>query len=338
MSFARAASGSGNASTCVASAPGSRPSQRHAAQQHIAAVACPVEQKRRLQAAPHPQPVEIEALEQARDVDAEITQEPVRHVAVQPVFHVHGTAPGKAHRPALVELVALGVTAEVVVVVEDEDPRLRAVQLAMEVRRRESADPAADDDEVVSLVECKRVLEALTLARQRVRDLEGARVRAAQPRERGRVVELAADLRHRESRQRPGHAERGDADVVYEIAPRDRARHAELAVGRGHGAVAPVRCGSIVSTSRRAGIPPSVCGITTGCSGHSCEQGRVRGSATTSLDAHLASTTSGFPFSTIYVASSEPLPLPTFFAPCFTPAGMNKTSPALSLIAPLPST
>jgi hypothetical protein len=94
-----------------------------------------------------------------------------------------------------VELVALGVTAEVVVVVEDEDPRLRAVQLAMEVRRREPADPAADDDEVVPLVECKRVLEALTLARQGVRDLEGARVRAAQPRERGRVVELAAVLR-----------------------------------------------------------------------------------------------------------------------------------------------
>jgi hypothetical protein len=47
--------------------------QRHAAQQHIAAVACPVEQKRRLQAALHSQPVEIEALEQPRDVDTEIT-------------------------------------------------------------------------------------------------------------------------------------------------------------------------------------------------------------------------------------------------------------------------
>ncbi|HMG18845.1 MAG TPA: hypothetical protein VK573_08985, partial [Gemmatimonadales bacterium] len=29
--------------------------------------------------------------------------------------------------------------------------------------------------------------------------------------------------------------------------------------------------------------------------------------------AHLTSTTSGFPFSTIYVASSAALPLPTFF-------------------------
>ena len=57
-----------------------------------------------------------------------------------------------------------------------------------------------------------------------------------------------------------------------------------------------------------------------------------------SADDHLAITTRGFPFSTIYVASSEPLPLPTFFAPCFTPAGMNRTSPALSLTAPLPST
>ena len=46
------------------------------------------------------------------------------------------------------ELVPLGVTAEVVVVVEDEDPRLRALQLAVEVRRRESAYPATDDDQV----------------------------------------------------------------------------------------------------------------------------------------------------------------------------------------------
>ena len=58
----------------------------------------------------------------------------------------------------------------------------------------------------------------------------------------------------------------------------------------------------------------------------------------TSPGAHLTSTTSGFPFSTIYVASSAALTLPTFFAAWIVPAGMNKTSPALSVTGGLPST
>ena len=57
----------------------------------------------------------------------------------------------------------------------------------------------------------------------------------------------------------------------------------------------------------------------------------------TSPGAHLPSTTSGFPFSTIYVASSAALPLPTFFAAWIVPAGMNRTSPALSVTGGLPS-
>jgi hypothetical protein len=53
--------------------------------------------------------------------------------------------------------------------------------------------------------------------------------------------------------------------------------------------------------------------------------------------AHLANVRSGFPFSTIYVASSAPIPLPTFFAEWMVPAGMNNTSPALSVTGGLPS-
>ena len=59
--------------------------------------------------------------------------------------------------------------------------------------------------------------------------------------------------------------------------------------------------------------------------------------STPPLSAHLARTTSGLPFSTIYVASSAPLPLPTFFAEGTTPAGINKTSPALSVTGGCPS-
>ena len=72
----------------------------------------------------------------------------------------------------MVELVALGVAAEVVVVVEDQDPRLRAVQLAMEVRGCEPADATADHDQVVSFVEQFRVVEMAALAGEGVRYLE----------------------------------------------------------------------------------------------------------------------------------------------------------------------
>src|SRR5215204_1846460 len=53
--------------------------------------------------------------------------------------------------------------------------------------------------------------------------------------------------------------------------------------------------------------------------------------------AHSTSTTSGFPFSTTYVASSAALPVPTFFTAWIVSAGTKKTSPALSVVGGLPS-
>src|SRR5262245_22774940 len=75
--------------------------------------------------------------------------------------------------------------------------------------------------------------------------------------------------------------------------------------------------------SRASWLPGQRCSATT--------RGHLTG-------AHLTSSTSGFPFSTIYVASSAPLPVPTFLAAWIVPAGMNKTSPALSVTDGLPST
>ena len=46
---------------------------------------------------------------------------------------------------------------------------------------------------------------------------------------------------------------------------------------------------------------------------------------------HVAGTTSGFPFSATYVASSAALPLPMFFTAWIASAGMNNTSPALTV-------
>ena len=60
-------------------------------------------------------------------------------------------AVGDPQLAAGTELVALGVAAEVVVVVEDQHARLRAGARAVEIRGGEAADAAADDDEVVGL-------------------------------------------------------------------------------------------------------------------------------------------------------------------------------------------
>ena len=208
----------------------------HAAQQHVAAVARLVEEERGLQAVLRAQPVELVVLAQARDVDAELADQPVHNLAELGVFQVDGPAPGEAHRPALVELVALRVAAEVVVVVEDQDPRAGAVELAIVVRGRQAADPAADHHEVVRLVEHARIVEALSLARERVRDLESARVRAAQSRERRRIVRRAIRSVVGERRPWQCEAEPRKSDVMDEVAPGDAAMHAESAVGGVHGA------------------------------------------------------------------------------------------------------
>ena len=55
------------------------------------------------------------------------------------------------------ELVALGVSAEVVVIVEDEDACFCACCLAIEVRRCQAADAAADNNQIVGLAGVDRL-------------------------------------------------------------------------------------------------------------------------------------------------------------------------------------
>ena len=153
MSFARASSESGKASTCSASSFGARLSSVTPRSITSRPYRASLKSNAGLSASREPKPVEVEILAQARDVDAEVAEEAERLRAVLRVLDVHGAAPGEAHRSALVKFVALGVAAEVVVIVEDQYPRLRAVALAVKVRGREPADTAANHDEVVSLVE-----------------------------------------------------------------------------------------------------------------------------------------------------------------------------------------
>src|SRR6185295_540213 len=88
---------------------------------------------------------------------------------------------------AVAELVSLGVPAEVVVIVEDQDVRAGADCLPEEIRRGETAHPAADDDEIVALSSVLGVNPRLRVS-QRVSDLERPRVAAAHPGPRRRVV------------------------------------------------------------------------------------------------------------------------------------------------------
>jgi hypothetical protein len=71
------------------------------------------------------------------------------------------------------QLIAFGVASEVVVVVENQDPRIR-IFTAIEVRGREPTDASTDDHEVVDV--CVRLLDgspiAPTFQRESVGDLE----------------------------------------------------------------------------------------------------------------------------------------------------------------------
>src|SRR5262249_23687748 len=142
---------------------------------------------------------------------------------------------------ARTKLVALGVAAEVVVVVEDEDAGAGTGAGTVEVRCGQTADAAADDDEIVRFAGVDR------LARRGPepavancgRDMDRSVVAAAQARQRRRVVagavlgELGADSVRWDETAKPGGPDQpadADGDTVQEIAPGYRPIHAEVAV------------------------------------------------------------------------------------------------------------
>src|SRR5262249_27100183 len=88
-----------------------------------------------------------------RYVDTEIGQEPTGHLGPLRARRIDRLAAAIADHQAAIdrELVALGVTAEIVVIVEHEDARLRPHSTAVEPCGREPADAAADHDQVITL-------------------------------------------------------------------------------------------------------------------------------------------------------------------------------------------
>ena len=125
------------------------------------------------------------------------------------------------------ELVALGVAAEIVVVLDDQDLRRVAMRLAVEPGRGKAADAAADHHEIVFLLDrLAGEVEFLALARQPVRHLEGAGMAAAQPGQRRRVVARGVGAKLVERRQAGSDRQ---CRPAQEIAPRDR-RHVQPSV------------------------------------------------------------------------------------------------------------
>jgi hypothetical protein len=131
------------------------------------------------------------------------------------------------------ELVPLGVASEVVVVIEDEDTSVVSHGLAVEVGGRETGDASSHNDEVVALVRVEPVLPHLSVT-HRMRDLPRAVV-ASPKAGRGRGVAIRSEESHR-----PSHGARekapayGDPDPVQEVAARNGAVHAEVAIAPIH--------------------------------------------------------------------------------------------------------
>jgi hypothetical protein len=144
---------------------------------------------------------------------------------------------------AVPELVALGMTPEVVVVVEEENPRAGAHRFAELERRRQTAEPGANDHEVERLSGRDGAEGPTLLVAEPVRDLERPVVASAHAGESGRVVARVL-LRERpaaeglESRAQLGSEERArdsDGGAVEKVPPGDgvvHGRHAKRAYPR----------------------------------------------------------------------------------------------------------
>jgi hypothetical protein len=109
------------------------------------------------------------------------------------VFLFPGSEPGQG--PSIeqegsttyLKLVALGVSAEVVVIVQDQYSSAGGSSRAIEVRCRQSADSATHDDQVIHLVRIRARLWLATIA-QGVCILERARMAASQAGQQRRVI------------------------------------------------------------------------------------------------------------------------------------------------------
>lgn len=159
-------------------------------------------------------------------IDAELRQQPLWNGCVRPrAVDLQGAAVHQVQPAAELKLVALGMTAEVIVIIQDQNSGGGASPFAKKMRRGQPADATPHDHEVVRFtgVGCSAGPAAIP---QRVRLFERTRVAAAHPRECRRVI-ISGILRfdglgrgspEQRTRQRCG---RGDERSLQKITPRN---------------------------------------------------------------------------------------------------------------------
>ncbi len=100
-----------------------------------------------------------------------------------------GSAVAEQQPPVDPEFIALGVPAEIVVIVEDQNARSGAVRLAIKPRRRQSADAAADHDQIETLLDrAPGDVEGAALATDLMGDLERTGMAAPQTGQHRRII------------------------------------------------------------------------------------------------------------------------------------------------------
>ena len=186
--------------------------------------------------------------------------------------HVGGAAVRDQLLAVVEKFVALGVSAEIVVIVEDQDAGIGAGALAIQIGRGEAAQAAAHDDEVIALPHVLGAGEALAIP-QGMSALERAGMLAAHAGAHRRIAVRRdgaigicefRDPRlggHGRVRARRRHCAAGrNRHALDEVAPLNRAPHAQVLVSNAHSHVlheseiysAPVR----PATSSRADACP----------------------------------------------------------------------------------
>ena len=175
----------------------------------------------------------VVGLVKALRFDPKFFQQPLRHVAVTRWTLDRLRAPIADQRTiAGFELVALGVAAEVVVVVQNQDASLASCRLAIKIRGGKSADAASDNHQVVGLASFFRSAKLVPrfAVTQCMRKRVGSLVIAAHCGECRRVISGSLFRRiligrHRGHPVRHRQHARADGDAVQKIAPGNRTAH-----------------------------------------------------------------------------------------------------------------
>ena len=182
-------------------------------------------------------------LGQRNRIDSQGAQQSVRYGAVAArTVDCPGSAIHERQPAGELELVALGVAAYVVVIVENENARIR-LPGAIKMCSREPADAAAYDDQIIVFAgRCDRPgARPETGLAQRMRGLEAARMAATQPSQRRRIIAggilCRGFLRRRRSGERGrNHAARrspdGERYAIQKISSRDAFVHGAISTVR----------------------------------------------------------------------------------------------------------